>query len=197
MYFNNKSSVKNNWSTWYGYAMWQNQEWAVNQVIENGEYDKMQDYTQKGGISNAIRFNRMNMVEIVYKHDPYVFEPGEMSNSPIVTALPRKDIMKVIFDLLPLKLNKTKSGKPYDDLISEVIRFKPETASEYLHEFMSRDIYISEKFIKDMIEKYGDIVFFQSCWARSDVDEFIVPLIENTKRYEQYLPQAAKDLFLF
>lgn len=198
MYFDTYSTPKVSWASWYSYAAWQGVKWAVKLVLDNGEYDGFADYTQRGGMSGAITFDRKEVIEMIYKHDSHVFEPSNFAQSPLAAGLKTQGRFEYLISLLPPKLNKTKSGGPYDALIDEIRRYKPEIALKHFQDLMAKDIFISEKKIREMLnDQMNDVVFFQSSTLRSDYEELFMPIILESGRFERYLPQTAKDVFLF
>ena len=197
-YFDNHSSVKVSWDAWYQYATWQNVLWALKIVFDNGQYKTFHDYQQRSGMRNAIRYNNTKIIEFLYENDNTIFEPTRTSVSPLSEGLKYKGRFAYLLGLIKGDLSETKRGYSYDGLIDDIRFFAPEIAKEYFEMVMKRDIFISETKILDMTnDRLNDITFFRSCVFRKDYNTSIMPIISQSERYLEYLPQTVQDVFLF
>lgn len=198
LFFSINDDIKTTWASWFGYSMWQKQLWALELVLENGEYDKFEDYTKRGGMRSAITFDNKVMIERLVNYDSHILEPGEQGNTPIGEGLKIKGRFEYLLSLMPSDLSKTQSGKPYDDLIREIKNYKPEIAEEHFKALMKRNLFISDGIIITMMSnQYTGKSFFEACIQRNDYDTRIVPLLKQNGAYDNFMPQAVKDLFLF
>ncbi len=197
-YFDNHSSDKVSWVEWYRYATWKNVLWAVKMVFDNGQYKTFLEYEQRNGMRNAIRYNNTQIIEFLYDNDNTIFEPTRVSVSPLSGGLEYKGRFVYLLGLIKGDLSKTTSGYPYDALIDDIRYFAPEIAKEYFEMVMKRDIFISETKILNMTnDRLNDITFFRSCIFRKDYNTLIMPIISQSERYLEYLPQTVQDVFLF
>ena len=197
-YFDYHSSVKVSWAEWYRYATWQNVLWALKIVFDNGQYKTFHDYQQRSGMRNAIRFNNTKIIEFLYDNDNTIFEPTRQSVSPLSEGLKYKGRFAYLLGLIKGDLSETTRGYSYDALIDDIRFFAPEIAKEYFEMVMKRDIFISETKILNMTnDRLNDITFFRSCIFRKDYNTLIIPIISQSERYLEYLPQTVQDVFLF
>ena len=197
-YFDNHSSVKVSWDAWYQYATWQNVLWALKIVFDNGQYKTFHDYQQRSGMRNAIRFNNTKIIEFLYDNDNTIFEPTRQSVSPLSEGLKYKGRFAYLLGLIKGDLSETKRGYSYDALIDDIRFFAPEIAKEYFEMVMKRDIFISDAKILNMTnDSLNDVTFFRSCVFRKDYNTLIMPIISQSERYLEYLPQTVQDVFLF
>lgn len=197
-YFDYHSSVKVSWAEWYRYATWQNVLWALKIVFDNGQYKTFHDYQQRSGMRNAIRFNNTKIIEFLYDNDNTIFEPTRQSVSPLSEGLKYKGRFAYLLGLIKGDLSETKRGYSYDALIDDIRFFAPEIAKEYFEMVMKRDIFISETKILNMTnDSLNDVTFFRSCVFRKDYNTSIIPIISQSERYLEYLPQTVQDVFLF
>lgn len=197
-YFDNHSSDKVSWAEWYLYATWQNVLWAVKMVFDNGQYKTFHEYQQRNGMRNAIRYNNTQIIEFIYDNDNTIFDPTRASISPLTVALEYKGRFAYLLGLIKGDLSETTRGYPYDALIDDIRFFAPEIAKEYFEMVMKRDIFISETKILNMTnDRLNDITFFRSCIFRKDYNTLIMPIISQSERYLEYLPQTVQDVFLF
>ncbi len=197
-YFDYHSSVKVSWDAWYQYATWQNVLWALKIVFDNGQYKTFHDYQQRSGMRNAIRFNNTKIIEFLYDNDNTIFEPTRTSVSPLSESLKYKGRFAYLLGLIKGDLSKTTRGYSYDALIDDIRFYAPDIAKEYFEMVMKRDIFISETKILNMTnDSLNDVTFFRSCVFRKDYNTSIMPIISQSERYLEYLPQTVQDVFLF
>lgn len=197
-YFDYHSSVKVSWDAWYQYAVWQNVLWAVKMVFDNGQYKTFHDYQQRNGMRNAIRYNNTKIIEFLYENDNTIFEPTRTSVSPLSGGLTYKGRFAYLLGLIKGDLSETTRGYSYDALIDDIRFYAPDIAKEYFEMVMKRDIFISETKILNMTnDSLNDVTFFRSCVFRKDYNTLIMPIISQSERYLEYLPQTVQDVFLF
>ena len=195
LYFDTKSDYQLNWGTWYVYSMWQNQEWALDLVLKNGEYNKLESYQKRGGVRKALDFNRLNMAKKVYDYDNTVFftESGG-GTSPLGAAM-KKGTLKEVMEWIP---TLSTSPKEMDSTVEEALRYDSPTNREYMEILQTKNIKISDELIKKLTTGYLGDVFFETAVNRDDYESRIQPfIIDNLELWERFAPSSVKDIFMF
>lgn len=193
-----KDGTPGSWHNWYSNACCQGVLWAVQLVLDNGEFDKFAEYLKRSGLNGAITFQKTKIIELLYNYDNHIFEPADMCNSPLASGLGTSGRFAYLLSFLKTDLSTTKSGRNYDELINEIKKYKPDIAHEYFLMVMKLNIFISDKKIEEMMSNaFNDKTFFRSLVVRDDYGARILPMLHDKGVYEKYCPEEVQEIFMF